>query len=165
MLNTYIYQLLPRTYFGVCCIIFKETIALFAQELCALYNLANLQNWLLTVSNNSVCGWCKSFINTSTYVSQVSRLCTNFCGVYFVLSCGNNLLRNPRIGLWKPWVTVIYKNLPPGSEVAGIKLVGMRELLQLRKKLPVTAFHLLAVCGTKRMWDWVLCILIHVMCG
>lgn len=94
------------------------------------------------ISNNSVRGWWKSSINTSTYMSQVSR---------YVLSCGNNLLRNPRTGLWKPWVTVIYKNLPPRSEVAGIKLVGMRELLQLGKKLQVTAFHLLALHGTKRM--------------
>jgi len=46
---------------------------------------------------------------------------------------------------------VIYKNLPPRNEVAGIRLVGMRELLQLRRKLPVTAFHLLALRGTKRM--------------
>jgi hypothetical protein len=46
---------------------------------------------------------------------------------------------------------VICKNLSPRSEVAGIKLVGMRELLQLRRKLPVIAFHLLALPGTKRM--------------
>jgi hypothetical protein len=46
---------------------------------------------------------------------------------------------------------VKYRNLPPRSEVGGIKLVGMRELLQLRRKLPVTAFHLLDLRGTKRM--------------
>ena len=32
MLNTYIYHLLPSTCFGVCYTIFRETIALFAQE-------------------------------------------------------------------------------------------------------------------------------------
>jgi hypothetical protein len=32
MLNTYIYRLLPPTCFGVCYTIFRETIALFAQE-------------------------------------------------------------------------------------------------------------------------------------
>jgi hypothetical protein len=46
---------------------------------------------------------------------------------------------------------VIYKSPSPRSEVAGIKLVGMRELLHLRKKLPVIAFHLLALHGTRRM--------------
>jgi len=33
MLNTYIYHLLPRTYFGVCYTICKENISLFAQEI------------------------------------------------------------------------------------------------------------------------------------
>jgi len=50
----------------------------------------------------------KNCINTSIYLSQVSRLCTNFHGLCFGLSCGNNLLRNPRTELWKLWVTVIY---------------------------------------------------------
>ena len=68
MLNTDINQLIPPTCFVVGCTIFKETIPLFVQELCALCNLADLQNQLHTVSNNSVHGWCKSFINTSTYV-------------------------------------------------------------------------------------------------
>jgi hypothetical protein len=38
MLNTYICHLLPATCFGVCYTIFRETIALFAQELYALCN-------------------------------------------------------------------------------------------------------------------------------
>jgi hypothetical protein len=46
---------------------------------------------------------------------------------------------------------VIYKNLPPRNEVTGIRLVGMRELLPLRKKLPVTTLRLLALRGTKGM--------------
>jgi hypothetical protein len=32
---------------------------------------------------------------------------------------------------------VIYKNLPQRSEVAWIKMVGMRELVHLRKMLPM----------------------------
>ena len=35
MLNTYIYRLLPRTFFGFYYTIFRETIALFAEKLCA----------------------------------------------------------------------------------------------------------------------------------
>jgi hypothetical protein len=35
MLNTYIYHHLPPTYFGVCYTIFKQAIALLAQELYA----------------------------------------------------------------------------------------------------------------------------------
>jgi hypothetical protein len=46
---------------------------------------------------------------------------------------------------------VTYPNLPPRSEFAGIKPVGMRELFQFRRTLPVVAFHLLDFCGTKRM--------------
>jgi hypothetical protein len=33
MLSTYIYHLLPSTYFGVCYTILRETITLLAQEL------------------------------------------------------------------------------------------------------------------------------------
>jgi len=33
MLNTYIYHLLPHTCFGICHIVFRETIAFFAQEI------------------------------------------------------------------------------------------------------------------------------------
>lgn len=151
MLNMYIYQLLSPTCFGVGCAVFKQTIPWFGDLLKNfVLQPCKSSKWLHTVSNNSVRGWWKSFINTSTYMLQVSRLCTNFIGVCFVLSCGNNLLRNPRTELWRPWVMVKYKNLPPRNEVAGIRLVGMRELLQLRRKLPVTAFHLLALRGTKR---------------
>jgi hypothetical protein len=38
-LNTYIYYMLPPTWFGVCYTIFRETTALFAQE---LYDFRNV---------------------------------------------------------------------------------------------------------------------------
>ena len=44
MLNTYIYQILPPTRFGVCYTIFRETIALFVQELYA-FCFKKLQNY------------------------------------------------------------------------------------------------------------------------
>jgi len=40
MFNTYIYHKLPLTCFGVCYTIFRETIALFAQKLLSLCNVA-----------------------------------------------------------------------------------------------------------------------------
>jgi hypothetical protein len=61
------------------------------------------------------------------------------------------LVEKSKDELLKLSVTVIYRNLPPRSEVAGIKPVGVRELLQLRRKLPIVAFHLLDLLGTKRM--------------
>jgi len=39
MLNTYIYHQLPPMCFGVCYTIFKQTIALLAQELYAFCNV------------------------------------------------------------------------------------------------------------------------------
>ena len=44
VLNTYIYRLLPPTCLGFCYTIFRETIALFAQKLCAFF--AILLHWL-----------------------------------------------------------------------------------------------------------------------
>jgi hypothetical protein len=45
MLNTHIYRHLHPTCFGVCYTIFKETIALFAQELYAFCFKKKLQNY------------------------------------------------------------------------------------------------------------------------
>jgi len=42
MLNAYIYHHLPYACFGVCYTIFRETIALFAQELYAFCNVVTL---------------------------------------------------------------------------------------------------------------------------
>ena len=49
MLNTHIYHQLPPTCFDVCYTIFRETIALFAQEVYVFCNIATLQK-----ANNAV---------------------------------------------------------------------------------------------------------------
>jgi len=56
-LNTYIYHLLPPTCFSVCYSIFREAIALFAQELyasCKPHVLAIILNSLYSQANQNV---------------------------------------------------------------------------------------------------------------
>ena len=81
VLNTYIYHLLPPTCFGVSYTIFRQTIALFAPELCAFFcnvvALVVLQNikctLLFLISNEKI-----------TKSLQHCKLKKN--GVYFILS-------------------------------------------------------------------------------
>ena len=44
MWNTHIFHLLPPTFFSVCYTIFRETIALLAQEMYAFCNVAKMYN-------------------------------------------------------------------------------------------------------------------------